>query len=211
MITRTNAGILAVSLLVGAGTFVTTRSTHGQSTGTSTASVPADTRPRWGRLEMLARWLNLTEDQRRQIVEKDSGFWKEVMDLRESLAGERDKLAKLLEDPKATDQQISEQFEKMISEGNQLERRVVKHLLSVRGSLTPEQQEKLLGLCARGVRQNMGWCGGPGGMGPGPRGMGGPGGPGWGRFRGGAGMGQGPGQGMGQRWRPQQPVTSQPK
>jgi Spy/CpxP family protein refolding chaperone len=198
MITKTNAAILAVSLVVGVGSFLTTRPTNGQSTPAPAATTaPTDIVPRWGRLGAMAQWLGLTEDQRRQIAQADPSFWGEVMNLRTSMAAERDALARLLEDPKATDQQINDQVDKVISAGNRLERRVVKHLLAVRGQLAPEQQQRLLSLCARGVQQGMGWCGGPGGMGPGG-----------GRFRGGWGQGQGKGpgggwgqgQGGGRRW-----------
>jgi len=184
MINKTNATILAVSLVVGVGTFVTTRPTNGAST--TTGAAPSDDRPRWGRLAVMGQWLGLTEEQRTRISQQDPTFWREVIDLRNSLATERDRLAKLLEDPKSTDQQITDQVERVITLGNQLERRVMKHLLAVRGQLTPEQQQKLLSLCASGVRQGMGWHGGPPARwGPG-RGFGG-------GFRGGWGQGPGPG------------------
>jgi Spy/CpxP family protein refolding chaperone len=190
MITKTNAAILAVSVVVGVGSFITTRPTNGQPTPTAApTTAPIDTRPRWGRMAAMGQWLGLTEEQRRKVNQADPSFWSEVTELRTSMAAERDALVKLFENPKATDQQINGQVDKVISIGNQLERRVVKHLLAVRGQLTPEQQQALLGLCARGVQQGMGWCGGPGGMGPGG-----------GRFRGGWGAGQGQGQGPGRGW-----------
>lgn len=194
MISKTNAVILAISAVVGVGSFLTTRSTNGQAATSAPASVAPQ--PGWGRMGAMCQWLGLSDEQRQKLQQQDPTFWQEAMDLRSAMATERDNLTKLLRDPAATDQQITDQVEKMIAKGNEMERRVVKHILALRSQLTPEQQSKLLGLCARGVQQRMGWCGmgaGPGRMGPG---MGGPGrmgaGRGWGGgFRGGWGQGGG--------------------
>ncbi len=204
MISRTNMAIAVVSVAIGVTTFALTRSSQGQST--TTRQAPLDGRPRWGRVEAMARWLGLSDRQRDAIIEQDPTYWQDMIAQSELLTQEREKLARVLEDPGATDRQITDQVEQLIVVGNQIERRVVEHILAVRKHLTPEQQKKLFDLCALGIRSRMpgqgrgiGWGRGRGSG----RGDGGfDGGPGAGRGRGGSGRGWGrggdePGRGRG--------------
>lgn len=193
---RTNMAILIVSIVIGLTTFMLTRTSQGQPATTS--AVPQDDRPRWGRVDAMARWLDLSQRQRDAIETQDPTFWREVINQRERLAQERDRLARLLEDPTATDKQITDQVELLIDLGSTIERHVTKHLLLIRRHLTPDQQKQLFGLAASGVRERMGWCDGYRGQGPGQgRGMG------WGRGqgRGQDGYGQGAGRGQGRGFR----------
>jgi Spy/CpxP family protein refolding chaperone len=194
MMSRTNTAILIVSIVIGLTAFMLTRTTHGQPAATGQRRV--DERPRWGRIDAMARWLGLSQQQRDVIETQDPTFWQDVIGQRERLAGERDRLARLLEDPTATDQQITAQVEGMIVLGNEVERRVAKHLLVVRKVLTPEQQKQLFGLAATRVREHMGWCGNWPDRSPG-KGQGRGWGRGGGRGRGGQGMEPGRGRGQG--------------
>jgi hypothetical protein len=159
MMSRSNGLILVVSAAVGVGAFLTARASGGAS------SAPTDTPPLPGRSAIVAQWLGLTEDQCRKIKETDPNYWQDVADLKVRLASERDRFAALLESTSSTDQAISEQAELLIALVNQLERRVLSHILSIRGELTPDQQTKLFNVCALGIRQGMAWCDGKGGRG----------------------------------------------
>ncbi|MBN1346255.1 MAG: periplasmic heavy metal sensor [Phycisphaerae bacterium] len=188
MMSRTNMAILVVSAVIGVTTFFLTRSSIGQTSTPTTVVTPQDQRPRWGRIEAMSRWLDLTDGQRAAIEKLDPTFWSEGIAHREQLAAERDKLAKLLEDPTSPDKQITDQVEAIIRLGNDMERRVTRHLLAVRKNLTPDQQKKLFGLAASGVRERMAWCDRPCGRGAGA---------GWGAA---AGQGRGPAPGRGGRF-----------
>lgn len=107
------------------------------------------------------------------------------------------------EAPPATDQDILDQVERVIAAQDTLERRVAQHIVAVRGHLTPDQQKRLLGLCAKQVRKHrhQGWGRGYGrGMHRGGAGHEHGGGKGRGHgpgHRGGRGQGQGRGMGQG--------------
>jgi len=176
MISKANIAILTVSVVIGAATFVATRSLRGEGPA-PTSAAPGEDRPRGGRLRALGRWLELSKEQHEAINKDDPTFWLDVLNQREQLIAERERLAKLLEDLQSTEKQITDQVERMITLGNEIERRVTKRLLIIRRHLTPEQQEKLFGLCALGVRTraNRAAQGGGRGMGRGQ---------GWGRGRG---------------------------
>jgi len=143
----------------------------------------------------LGRWLDLSAQQAADVAAADPTFDGESDDLAAELHTQREQLAKLLEDPTSTDEAIMAQVEKTINAHDALERRVAKHVLAIREKLTPEQQKRLMGLAASGVRE-AGRYGYRGGQGGGERGGAGddsseePG-----RHRGGRGRGGGRGQG----------------
>ncbi len=178
MINKANMAILTVSVVIGAATFVATRSLRGEAPGAGaalTSTAPGEEVGRGGRLRALGRWLELSKEQQDAIHKDDPTFWLDVLNQREQLIAERERLAKLLEDLQSTEKQITDQVDRMIALGNEIERRVTKRLLIIRRHLTPEQQKKLFGLCALGVRTRANRAADAGGRGLGR---------GWGRGRG---------------------------
>jgi hypothetical protein len=137
-------------------------------------------------------WLQVPADQREAIQQHDPEFAQKLKLLRDTLTAKRADLAATLDDPKSTDDGIRAKLEAVIAADASLERSVVDYVLTVRHHLTADQQQRLFGLCAEGVRQ--GSSAGPGlGFGRG-RGFGGGTGGGNG-FRGGMGPGGGRGRG----------------
>ncbi len=63
----------------------------------------------------------------------------------------RTRLAVVLEDATSSDEQITAHAEQLIAAHDDLERRIAKHLLAIRGLLTPEQAKQLMGLAASSV------------------------------------------------------------
>ena len=133
-----------------------------------------------GRQAALSRWLDLSAERAEDVRKADPDFQQESGLLTANLAAEREKLAALIEDPASSDKQVLEHVERVIAAHDALERRVARHVLAIRPHLTADQQKRLMGLCASGVRE----AGRP-----------------WRRGRGqggGQGLGQGGGQGLGQ-------------
>ena len=144
-----------------------------------------------GQGQPLARWLGLSAEQAEAVKKADPVFEGDADRQTAALGAEREKLAALLDDPKSADDQVMKQVERVIDAHNTLERRVAKHVLAIRSSLTADQQKQLMGLCASGVRRAAGrqWRRGRGQEGDLPgRGRGGPRDDA-GRGRGGAGQG----------------------
>lgn len=162
-----NLAIAIVALVIGLTTFALARHGRGQDAVVNRQAQQADREstscdtcnPRIRRSCAVDRWLSVTSEQRRQIQQLDPDFYNDVVAQRELLAEQRDRLATLLEDTDATNEEITEQVERSIALGNDLERRVTKHLLLLRKILTPDQQKRLFGLAASGVRRRMAWCG----------------------------------------------------
>lgn len=165
--------ITAAVVVAFAGTYAArVRSTATTVPTTSAASV-----------EPLLNWLGVPADQRVEIRNHDPRFAEDLARLRADLAGARDALASALENPQASDEEVRSRVEAALAANAAMERRVTDYVLAIRHHLTGDQQQRLLGLCAEGVRQ------GPGrgrhmGMGMGMGGGGGPRGPGRGAGRG---------------------------
>jgi Spy/CpxP family protein refolding chaperone len=129
----------------------------------------------------LLNWLNVPAAARDRILADDPAFGEDLSRLRKELNLRREELAAALEDPNSAPDVIRGRVEAVIASSASLERRVTEYLLSVRDQLTPEQQKRLLSLCAQGIRQGAGWrwrngqggdgreAGPGGGAGPGPR------------------------------------------
>ena len=163
--------VAAVAVAAGVGAFLATPKLAGDR----------------GQGQPLARWLGLSAEQAEAVKKADPVFEGDADRQTAALGAEREKLAALLDDPKSADDQVMKQVERVIDAHNTLERRVAKHVLAIRSSLTADQQKQLMGLCASGVRRAAGrqWRRG--------RGLG----DGSGRGRGGQGAGQGGGAGGG--------------
>jgi Spy/CpxP family protein refolding chaperone len=133
----------------------------------------------------LLNWLEISPADRATIAQHDVAFDQDLQRMRSDLQSKRGQLAAMLEKSDTTDQEIRDAVEAVITANAALQRRVMEHVLAIRDHLTPAQQQRLLSLCAQGIRQGPGWqwrggAGGGAGMGAGAgRGMGpGPGGPG---------------------------------
>jgi len=101
----------------------------------------------------LGDWLGLPTGQCQTLCGIDPGFIREARALAADLREQREGFASLLEDPQSADDAILAQSEKVIAAHNALERRVVRHLLLIRPHLTPAQHQRLMRLCAEGVRR----------------------------------------------------------
>jgi len=139
--------------------------------------------------EALLNWLGASPAQRNELRMHDAGFAVELKQLKADVEAKRNQFASALEQPKASNDEIMSRLEAVLAANNALERRIAGYLLSVRDHLTPEQRQRLFGLCAEEARQGRQWRGG---RGPGattrPGERQGPGGRGW---RGGRGRGGG--------------------
>ena len=184
---KTILGLL-VAAIVGVGAYAA-------SVATRPASNPA--KPSDAATQALMDWLQVPANQRAEIQQHDPGFADNLKSLREALAAKRADLATTLDDPNAADETIRAKLEALIAADANLERRVADYLLAVRHHLTKDQQRRLFGLCAEGIRQgpNGAWRQGPDGVGRGQggqgRGLGPPAGRGpgsGGGFRGGRGQ-----------------------
>ena len=123
--------------------------------------------------------LGAEESQRAQLAEIDRTFPDDLARLRADVDTRRAELAKALEDPASTREQVNSALDASLQARDALEHRVLDYVMSVRGHLSLQQQKRLLGLCAEQVRRGRGWqhgqnaeSPGRGGGGRGPRGRG---------------------------------------
>jgi uncharacterized membrane protein len=176
--------LLTIVAVVGGGAFFVGRQSAAEAR-------PADT---------MARWLNLSASQVREIDKEDPDYARDANDLCDKLQGERRTLAGLLEAPASTAQAVNDQLDRVLAADAALQKRIIAHVIRVREHLDPSQRSRLMNLCAQGIRnaghgEHHGYGPGDGtgplngrgpGNGAGPmngRGMGGHGG-GWGHGRG---------------------------
>jgi hypothetical protein len=117
----------------------------------------------------LGEWLGLPTEECRALCGVDPGFKAEARALAADLREQREAFASLLEDPQSTDEAILAQSEEVIAVHDALERRVVRHILLIRPHLSPARQQRLMGLCADGIRRWPDYpcaCGREGGAAP---------------------------------------------
>ena len=143
MITKASLGIAVVAALCFGGSFLGTVATRSQTT-TAPASAPCSP---------LARRLGLNPEQVKVLEARDAQFAEDLWTLREKLEEARLMLATVFEKESATGDEIRAQVEAAIEAHNQLERRVAEYVITMRDHLTPEQQKRLYGLCAKEVRE----------------------------------------------------------
>lgn len=113
--------------------------------------------------EALLNWLGASRSQRDALRTQDAGFAAELRRLKADLAARRAEFVAALETADVSNEEIMARLEAVLAANNELERRVARYVLSVRKHLTPEQQRRLLGLCAEGARRGRQWRGGRGG------------------------------------------------
>lgn len=163
----------------GYGVAVSTRSTTSPDSPAVGKDAPTET---------LLTWLKATPEQRRELATRDAAFPADLQKLRDTLNAKRIALAAALENTSSTEPDVMSAAEAVSASSAELQRRVVKYLLSVRTHLTSTQQKQLFGLCAETVRESergRGWRHGQGGDGTDTGGGQGRGGSGRGRYRGG--------------------------
>ena len=123
---------------------------QGQKAGQGAVDCPAARGNKCGKCQRcpFAQGVGLTTGQDFLVHQKDPEFDEESSQLGAEVRKEHEQLACLFEITSTTDDEIQEQLEKLIAAHDRLERRMARHVLLVRGCLTPEQQKKLVGLCA---------------------------------------------------------------
>ncbi|MCY2929326.1 MAG: hypothetical protein NTV86_07485 [Planctomycetota bacterium] len=87
------------------------------------------------------RWLGSTE--------ADPEYRAQVRQLTEDLRRQRRELARLIEQVDVSDSLVKEQSEKVLAAQNALERRVVDHMLKIRGTLGPDRRAVLARMLGR--------------------------------------------------------------
>lgn len=87
------------------------------------------------------RWLGANE--------ADPDYRPQMKQLTDDVRRQRKELARLIEQSDSSDSLVKEQSEKVLAAQNALERRVVGHLLKIRGTLPPERRALLLRMLAR--------------------------------------------------------------
>jgi uncharacterized membrane protein len=131
--------VITLCLAAGVGAYVATR-----------AAAPPPGPPA---IEALMAWLKLSPEQAARVKKTDPKFEQEAARMSANLKDERLKLARLLEAPKVKDKEVLAQLERVNLAENQLETYVAEYVLAIRQHLKPDQQKKLLGLVARGLRE----------------------------------------------------------
>lgn len=137
----------------------------------------------------MRNWLAFTDEQDKAIRQSDLDFDTEAAELSLAFISERQQLARLLDAPGNTNEQITAQVERVIKANHVLIRRAVTYILAIRKHLSPQQQQSLMHLCSNIIQ---------GRAGKGRLLGGGKGGSGKQHFGQGKGNGRGPGQGRGQ-------------
>jgi len=161
---RQSVILMAAMVLVAAGSFAITLGQRAAARAPRPDTGPTPTQTSDASpAETLLAWLDVPAPSRAAIVAHDPTFPQDLRRLREQLAARRNELAATLEQPDSSDELIRLRVEAVIAASADLERRVIDHLLSIRDHLTPQQQKRLLDLCAQGVRQRGGHGPGPGG------------------------------------------------
>lgn len=172
MIRRRYVGLSLVALAVAAGSYLATHALQRQ--GRTPPALNLTTVAG----SSIAGWLGLSRQQAADVLEIEAAFAADRTSLEAALQAERERLAFLFENRGTPDDEILQQVEAVIAAHDALERRIAKHLVTLRPHLTPEQTKRLFDRFAGGVRECRGprWqqglpadqTAGPGGHGPPP-------------------------------------------
>ncbi len=122
----------------------------------ATAAVGIDTDTAGMRRQVLYDWLELSPAQRVEVDQDDPTFFEQSADLAKQLGDHRALLAEMITEPASTDEEITEQLDRVIDVEITLERRVGQFILTARHRLNPSQRQRLLGAIATGLRDNAG-------------------------------------------------------
>jgi len=104
----------------------------------------------------MRNWLTFADEQDKAIQQSDPDFDTEAAELSLAFIAERQQLARLLDAPASTDEQITAQVERIIEANHALIKRVVAHILAVREHLSSQQQQQLMRLCSNIMRGRTG-------------------------------------------------------
>lgn len=97
----------------------------------------------------LIQKLQFTDRQLALVQQKDPAFESDIRQLRSRLLDERSKLQTLLETGQNPNGQLMRQVNAVITAHNALEKRLIDFILTMRPHFTPDQQQRLIGLCQR--------------------------------------------------------------
>ena len=106
-----------------------------------------ETRKVHSRMQSMRQWLNLNEEQSTAVFEADPDYEKETAGLSAAFVAERQQLGHLLTVADSSDSEITTQVESVIEANQKLVKRIFNHVLIVRTSLTPQQQQKFMNSC----------------------------------------------------------------
>jgi Spy/CpxP family protein refolding chaperone len=87
--------------------------------------------------------INLTETQRNSISKEMQEAQSEFMSVQWGLSKETGKIKSLLEKEKPSEQDVLDQFEKIVALENKIKRKQIILLIRIKNLLSHEQQEKL--------------------------------------------------------------------
>ena len=104
----------------------------------------------------MRNWLGFTKEQDKAIQQSAPDFYTEAAGLSLASIAERQQLARLFEDPRSTDEQITPQVDRVIDTNHALIRRVVTYILAIRKHLLPQQQQQLMQLCGNIIQGRAG-------------------------------------------------------
>lgn len=95
----------------------------------------------------MCGWLNLNDEQYNQVLQADPDYEQEAADLSTAYMTARQQLGHMLTLNDSTDSRITAQADTIIAANSRLVHRIVAHILLVRDSLSPEQQQRFTDLC----------------------------------------------------------------
>lgn len=104
----------------------------------------------------MSERLDLNEEQYSRILQVDPDYEQDAAAFSAGYRAERQQLGQLLMDAESSDSRITEQVEAVLEANSRLVTRIVDHILIVRDSLTPEQQQQFTELCNRIIRGRQG-------------------------------------------------------
>jgi Spy/CpxP family protein refolding chaperone len=135
-------GTLILACIAGVVSFYITRGLNAGSEHSDQGSMKA--------------WLAFTDEQDEAIRQSDPDFDTGAAELSLAFIAERQQLARLLDAPASSDEQVTAQVERVIEANHALIKRVVAHILAVREHLSPQQQQQLMRLCSNIIRGRAG-------------------------------------------------------
>ena len=90
--------------------------------------------------------LDLTKEQKENIINKENSVEKEILPLKQSIRDQRKELDALLSADKPDNSKINRLIDSISKNMTEIQRKQIFFMLWIRQQLTPEQKEKLLSL-----------------------------------------------------------------
>ena len=104
----------------------------------------------------MRNWLDFTDEQDKAIQKSAPDFETEAADLSLGFISERQQLARLLDAPGSTDEEITKQVERVITANHALIKRVVTYILAIRKHLSSQQKKQLMQLSSNIIQGRAG-------------------------------------------------------